>query len=141
MTVLDDKDRRLIGLLRHNSRAPITTLADELKVSRATVQSRLDRLIETRVITRFTIELAVEEKENLVRAIMMIEIEGNLEKSVTERLRRMPAIANSYSTNGKWDLVAVIETDSLEEFDRILREIRHVRGVRNSDTSILLAPV
>ena len=141
MAILDDKDRRLIALLKLNSRASITTLAAELDVSRATIQTRLDRLVQSGVISRFTIELAAAEHESLVRAIMMIEIEGNLEKSVTERLRRMPSIANSYATNGKWDLVVVIETDGLPEFDRVLREIRHIRGVRNSDTSILLAPV
>ena len=141
MPVLDGKDRRLIALLKLNSRTPVTTLAAELDVSRATAQSRLDRLIESGVIARFTVELARDENEDIVRAVMMIEIEGNLEKSVTERLRRMPAIANSYATNGKWDLVVVIETDGLSDFDRILREIRHIRGVRNSDTSILLAPV
>ncbi len=138
MTQLDDKDRRLIALLKLDSRASITVLAEELKVSRATVQTRMDRLVQSGVITRFTVELADKGGENRTRAIMMIEIEGSEEKNVTRRLRRMPEIANSYATNGKWDLVVVIETDHLPEFDRVLREIRQIRGVRNSETSILL---
>ena len=70
---------------------------------------------------------------------MLIEIEGSLEASVTRRLRQLPEISKSYATNGKWDLVAVIETTSLPTFDKILREIRQIRGVRNSETSLLLA--
>ena len=41
----DDLDRRLIALLREDGRAPVSKLATLLKVSRATVQSRMDRLV------------------------------------------------------------------------------------------------
>ncbi len=138
MENLDQMDRRLIALLKIDSRASITVLAARLEVSRATVQNRLERLVKSGAITRFTIELASQDDTRLVRAVMMIEIEGNLEKTVTGRLRQMPEIANSHPTNGKWDLIVVIETPNLAEFDRALREVRQIRGVRNSETSILL---
>ncbi|MGB9390025.1 MAG: AsnC family transcriptional regulator, partial [Xanthobacteraceae bacterium] len=41
---MDDTDRRLIALLRQNARLPVATLAQLLKVSRGTVQNRIDRL-------------------------------------------------------------------------------------------------
>ncbi len=138
MIKLDEKDRQLIALLKLDGRASVTVLAADLGVSRATVQSRMERLVSSGVISRFTVDLSSAEDENLIRAIMMIEIEGNLEKGIIRRLRQIPEIANSYATNGKWDLVAVIETANLPEFDRILREIRQIKGVRNSETSILL---
>ncbi len=39
----DALDRSLISLLRKDGRAPLSTLAGKLKVSRGTVQNRLDR--------------------------------------------------------------------------------------------------
>lgn len=141
MKQLDQKDRELLALLKQNSRASITTLAADLKVSRATLQSRLERLIQSGTISRFTVELAALETSDQVRAIMMIEIAGALERGVVTQLRRIPEIANAYATNGKWDLVVVIEVNNLSEFDRVLREIRQIRGVLNSDTSILLTTV
>lgn len=138
MANLDTKDRQLIALLKLDSRASITVLAAKLGVSRATVQSRLERLVQSGIITRFTVELSTLDDDSQIRAIMMIEIEGNLEKGIIRRLRQIPEIASSYATNGKWDLVAIIDTATLPEFDRILREIRQIKGVRNSETSILL---
>ncbi len=138
MKNLDEMDRRLIALLKHDGRSSITVLAAKLEVSRATVQSRLERLVQSGAITQFTVELSSKDVQELIRAIMMIEIEGNLEKAVTSRLRQIPEIANNYTTNGKWDLVVVIETVNLVEFDRVLREVRQIQGVRNSETSILL---
>ena len=69
---------------------------------------------------------------------MMIELEGTLARSVTGSLTRLAEIVSLHSTNGTWDLVAHIETSSLPEFDRVLREVREIKGVLNSETSILL---
>ncbi|MFT6763535.1 MAG: DNA-binding Lrp family transcriptional regulator, partial [Candidatus Aldehydirespiratoraceae bacterium] len=44
MADLDPLDRKLVALLRTDGRAPVTTLARQLGVSRATVNSRLERL-------------------------------------------------------------------------------------------------
>ena len=141
MQNLDAKDRALIGVLKQDSRASITVLAAKLQVSRATVQNRLARLIESGTIARFTVELATGNDPDIIRAIMMIEIEGSQERSILSHLRRVPEISQSYATNGKWDLVVMVEAASLAQFDHVLREIRQIRGVRNSDTSILLANV
>ena len=52
---MDDTDRRLIALLRENARVPVATLAHLLKVSRGTVQNRIDRLTADGVIGGFTV--------------------------------------------------------------------------------------
>eukprot|EP01041_Mallomonas_annulata_P020620 gene20621-40456_t len=52
--MLDDLDRRLIALLRADSRTPAATLAKSLKVSRGTVQNRVDRLLNRGFIQGFT---------------------------------------------------------------------------------------
>jgi DNA-binding Lrp family transcriptional regulator len=46
-----------------------------------------------------------------------------------------------HATNGTWDLIAEIRTDSLADFDRVLREVRSIDGVLNSETSILLSSI
>ena len=51
----DSIDRDLISLLRTDARASISALAKALKVSRGTVQNRLDRLLATGAIIGFTI--------------------------------------------------------------------------------------
>ena len=134
------QDRRLLTALKQDGRASITRLAQTLGQSRATVQARLDRLTQSGVIQRFTIEVdaAAAADADMIRAVMMIELEGVMTRSVTRLLKQMPAIVSLHSTNGTWDLVAQIETVNLPEFDRVLREIREIKGVLNSETSLLL---
>jgi DNA-binding Lrp family transcriptional regulator len=58
---------------------------------------------------------------------------------VTKRLRGFPEIVALHTTNGGWDLVAEILTTTIADFDRVLREIRQIEGVLNSETSLLLS--
>lgn len=116
---------------------PITRLAAVLKVSRTTAQARLDRLLESGTVLGFTIR--ARQANDQVRAVMMIEIEGRSTTAIIKRLRGFPELSSLHTTNGGWDLVAEITAASLGDFDRILREVRQIEGVLNSETSLLLS--
>jgi DNA-binding Lrp family transcriptional regulator len=136
---MDDTDRKLLALLRENARMPVATLAALLKVSRATVQKRLDRLIEDGTIAGFTIKMSAEAEPTQVNAIMMIEIEGERSEPILKALRRFPEVVAVHTTNGRWDIVAEIRTDGLDSFDKALRRIREMKGIASSETSLLLS--
>ncbi len=138
---LDQLDRDLIALLRNDGRAPLSKLADVLKVSRGTVQNRLDRLLQSGSILGFTIRVRDDHGLDTIRAIMMIEVTGKSTSKVINQLRGLPELHTLHTTNGTWDLVAEIQTSSLAEFDRVLRDVRMIDGVLNSETSILLSSV
>jgi DNA-binding Lrp family transcriptional regulator len=135
---MDDTDRRLVSLLRENSRLPVATLASLLGISRGTVQNRLDRLTENGTIAGFTIKLRPDAEPMPVRAIMMIEIEGERSDPILRILRGLPEVVGAHSTNGRWDLVIELRTDTLEHFDKALRQIRRIKGIASSETSLLL---
>jgi len=56
---MDDIDHKLLAILQKDSRSSATDLAKRLGVSRGTVQNRIDRMLDTDVIHRFTLELGV----------------------------------------------------------------------------------
>ena len=137
----DSLDRDLISLLRTDARAPISQLALALKVSRGTVQNRLDRLISSGAIIGFTIRASVSVDDGAIRAIMLIEVTGKSTSKIISKLRGLPELQKVHTTNGAWDLVAEIQASSLAEFDNVLREVRLIDGIANSETSILLSTV
>ncbi len=139
--VPDDLDRRITAVLRADGRASLSKVAHALGVARGTVQSRLERLLETGTLLGFTARVREDYDINAVRAVMMIEVVGKSTTQVIRKLRGMTEIHALHSTNGNWDLVADIRADNLSEFDRILREIRLIDGISNSETSLLLSSV
>lgn len=141
MADVDELDRKLISLLRTDGRAPVTTLARQLGVSRATVNSRLDRLVESGKVLGFTVRVRDDHGDDDVRAVSLIEVEGRTTNDVIKALRGLAEIQALHTTNGGWDLVAEIRCDSLLDFDEVLLRIRSVDGVINSQSSLLLNSV
>jgi DNA-binding Lrp family transcriptional regulator len=136
---LDDTDYRLLAILRDNARTPVTNLAHALGVSRGTAQNRIDKLTESGVIRGFTVRLKPEAEPHAIRAMTLIQVAGQKADSVIRDLRGYPEVRSLHTTNGKWDIVAEIETDHLEQFDQVLRRIRMIGGIAGTETSILLS--
>ncbi len=136
---MDDTDRRLIAELRSDARLPVATLAARLGVSRATVRNRIDRLVADGIIQGFTLRLSAEGDRDQVRAMMLIAVEGKTTEAVFRRLHGFPEVRSLHSTNGRWDIVAELSTDTLEAFDRTLAAIRLIDGIASTETSILLS--
>jgi DNA-binding Lrp family transcriptional regulator len=136
---MDDLDRQLISLLRSNARMPVAALAKRLKVARGTVQNRMARLEREGQIAGYTVRLRAPDEERRVVALMLIAIEGNSTEDVLWTLRGDAAVSALHTTNGRWDIIAELHADTLEEFDRVIARIRRIPGVATSETNLLLS--
>lgn len=141
MDDLDELDRRLISALRANGREPVATLARRLGVTRATVNSRLKRLLDSGTILGFSVRVRADRDPDTIRAVALIEVQGRSTSRAITALRGLPEVDALHTTNGAWDLVAELRTHSLADFDRVMGQIRSVEGVVNSETSLLLRSV
>ena len=135
---MDDIDQQLLSLLRENARMPILSLAKKLRLSRTTIQKRVDKLEQSGVILGYSVRVKPDAVQHQIRAMMNIAIEGNSAMAVHLALRTMPQVQSLYTTNGKWDVIAEIRADSLEVLNLILGKIRAVPGISSSETNILL---
>ncbi|MFC6447537.1 Lrp/AsnC family transcriptional regulator [Shinella zoogloeoides] len=136
---MDDLDRKIVTLLRGNGRRSVSDLALETGASRATVRGRIERMEQDGTILGYTVMLRADALEDVVRGVMMIEIEGHVTDRVIRTLGGFPEIAQIHTTNGRWDLLVELSAASLAEFDAVLRKIRLVPGITGSETSLLLS--
>lgn len=135
---MDDLDRRLLALLRADARESAASLAAKLKVSRGTVQNRIARMRVRGEIQGFTVRTRPVLEGQRVRAIMCIAIEGERSAAVVRALRGFPEVEKVHTTNGRWDLVAELEVETLAEFSRALDAVRALEGIATTETSLLL---
>ena len=136
---LDDTDRELISLLRKDARLTVAALASKLSVSRGTVSNRLRKLEDEQVIVGYTLRLRPDAEPNQIRAWMGVLVEGNQTRAVTASLLGEPGVAALHDTNGRWDLLAELRAESMAELSNVLERIRLIKGIANTETSILLA--
>ena len=138
MRPLDQIDRDLIALLKHNARASITELSAGLGLSRVTVKSRMTALRAEGIIHRFTIDVSAAADHDVIRAVSLLEIRLAKVQNVYRALGRIPELTSLYTTNGKWAVVANSETQTLAAFDHLLNRLGQIDGVINVETCLLL---
>jgi DNA-binding Lrp family transcriptional regulator len=135
---MDDTDRKLIALLRADARAPVARLARSVNLSRGAVQNRIERMIAAGEIAGFTIRGAPGGQASVVRAIMGVAVEGERSAAVLRALRGFSEVEAVHMTNGRWDMLVELVTDSLAGFSSALDNIRLIDGISASETSLLL---
>ncbi|GLX85667.1 AsnC family transcriptional regulator [Thalassotalea loyana] len=141
MTELDNIDRQIIGILRTDARTSVSNIAQQIKVSRATIQNRIDKLEKSGVITGYTALISTAGNQNLasVRALMNIELVSANTDKVKNLLLTEPSVCAIHTTNGRWDMVVELQATSLESLDKILGRIRAIPDITSSETNILLS--
>ena len=136
---MDDTDRQLISLLRNDARTSAATLAAKLGVSRGTVTNRLRKLEDDQVIVGFTVCLRPDAEPNKIRAWMHVLVDGNQTRAVIASLLGEPGVEALHDTNGRWDLLAELRAESMTQLSQLLNRVRLIKGIANTETSILLA--
>lgn len=130
---------RLLALLKRNARMSVTQMSYELNASRITIDSHIKKLEESGVIKGYTVKLGSEEFRHKISGWILINAEANKEEAAIARMTEMPELTRLHTTNGKWDLAAEIQTQTLEEFDRAISNLRQIPGIIETETSLLLS--
>jgi DNA-binding Lrp family transcriptional regulator len=138
-TMLDATDRALIALLRENARIGHAEAARRLKLSRTTVQARVESLERRGVIAGYTLRLAEEVSSRLVRAHVTIVVVPKASGGVVSALQRMPELRALHSVAGVFDLLAVVEAQDVPSLDAAIDKIGALEGVERTQSSIILS--
>lgn len=136
---MDEMDQRLLAALKRDGRASLSELAADLGVTRTTVRARMARLRDSGDIVGFTVLTRNDIAAAPVRGQMMLGIEGRGTEKIIQRLLGMPQVMSVHTTNGTWDLIVEIGTQTLEALDADLFAIRRLEGVTRSETNLLLS--
>ena len=136
MSELDAIDNAILNILIKDSRTPYTTIAKKVGLSEAGVRKRIDRLVKMGVIKRFTIEVS---RPAVVKAITLITADTSTDTSeVSRAVRSVNGVEKVYEVTGVYDVIAIISSPDISEVNRCIDELRRVRGVRSTNTMMVL---
>jgi len=136
LSELDAIDNAILNILIKDSRTPYTTIAKKVGLSEAGVRKRIDRLVKMGVIKRFTIEVS---RPAVVKAITLITADTSTDTSeVSRAVRSVNGVEKVYEVTGVYDVVAIISSPDISEVNRCIDELRRVRGVRSTNTMMVL---
>ena len=131
---LDDKDKQILLLLRKNSRAANTEIAKSISLTEGAVRHRINMLITSGMIKKFTIEASSESE---VFGLVMIKTKGDIKKAMHE-VAALKVADDVYEISGEFDGCAIMEAPNLEELDKKIDEIRKLKNIADTKTFISL---
>ncbi|MBB1089445.1 Lrp/AsnC family transcriptional regulator [Lysobacter sp. SG-8] len=132
-------DQQLLSLLREDARASVADIARRLRLSRTTVQSRIERLERNGIIAGYTVRVHDQVEHGHIRAHIMITVLPKQMQAVVEALRAMPEVRSLHSVSGPFDLVAMGMVPTVVEMDELTDRIGALEGVERTTSSIVLS--
>ena len=128
--MISKQDQRLLLHLRQNARCSVSDLARALDLSRSTVQNRIAKLEASGVIRGYSVELGGEYTATQVEAHVSIKVFQKLTARTNAALEQISQVSQLYSVSGEYDLIAIVQAQSLEELSAVLDEIGNLEGKR-----------
>jgi len=132
---MDSVDARLVNCLQEGLPVcprPFDDIAASLELSVDELLSRIQRLLDDRVLTRFG---PMFNAENLGGALSLCAMQVPLERydEVTELVNAFPEVAHNYERDHLLNMWFVIATERPEQAGAVLGEIEQATGCRVYD--------
>lgn len=136
MVFLDDRDEKILELLKDDGRASYMDIGKRVGLSEGAVRKRIRAMVESGTISKFTIQLGFTKG---AKALTLVSVNPRLPTSVvSENLKKIPGVETVYEVTGQYDIAAVISTLNVADVNQCVEEIRTVKGVSNTNTMIVL---
>ncbi|MGY3836059.1 Lrp/AsnC family transcriptional regulator [Bacillus atrophaeus] len=137
--VVDDIDKQILTILHEEGRISYTDLGKRVGLSRVAVQSRINQLIETGVIEKFTAVINPAKIGIHVSVFFNVEVEPQYLEEVALQLEEEPAVTSLYHMTGpsKLHMHGIFANDQeMEEF--LTKRLYPLQGVVSVDCQMLI---
>lgn len=140
MEKIDKLDRKILSIISKNARIPFKDVAAECGVSRAAIHQRVQRLIETGVITGSGFDVNPKSLGYTTCTYVGLNLErGSMYNEVVKRVANIPEIVECHFTTGPYTmLIKAYARDNEELMDLLNHKLQTIPGVVSTETLISL---
>ena len=135
----DKVDERIIGYLKEDSRESFVDIGKKLKLSESAVRRRVKNLVDSKTISKFTIELG---EDNVTSAIVLVSVDSATDTSkVSLKLAKLDGVKTVYEITGQYDITTIMSASSITEINNSIDALRKITGVVDTNTVIILRKI
>ena len=123
---MDELDQEILTILRRDARTPYTEIADEVGTSEGTIRNRVERMVESGVIERFT----VATRTGNVKAMIEISVDVDVHTGgLTEVMAEWDRVDFVWQVSGEEDIVVVADTTDTGALNDLITKAREMDEV------------
>lgn len=130
---MDELDERIIDILKEDSRTSFVDIGKRLSLSEGAIRARVKRLLDDRIIERFTVDV-----KNSTRAIVMVATTQAVPTTQVTHAIKQAGVERVYEISGNYDIICFVQAKSIEDLNSVIERIRTINGVTDTQTSMVL---
>lgn len=133
--MIDDLDKRILEIMKKDSRCSYVDIAEQLGVSEGTVRSRVHKMTEDGVIRGFTIRTSSKN----VKALVEVSIDVNTDtEEIARRMSEYEGVTEVFEVTGDQDIIAIVDVESTQNLNEIIEKVRKYDNVLSTRTRLIL---
>jgi Lrp/AsnC family transcriptional regulator for asnA, asnC and gidA len=134
--MVDAIDEKILKTLMENSRKTYVEIGSIVGLSEGAVRNRVQALVSSGTIRKFTIEVAPSIR---VRSLTMISVDPSIPTyTISKKVEGLSGIESIYEVTGEYDIVCVVSQRDIEGLNQTIEEIRKMDGIVKTNTVIVL---
>lgn len=134
---MDAIDIQILDELKKDSRKSFNIIAEGVGKTEATVRRRVNKLIEEKVIKKFTIDYSINSKPK-TQATVKIEPDFKEIKNILKELKETEEVTNIWRLSGNCGIFIKVEIESIEKFNPLIEEkISQIKGCKIIETCFI----
>tara|TARA_Y100000031_G_C7960846_1_gene265892 strand:- start:105 stop:551 length:447 start_codon:yes stop_codon:yes gene_type:complete len=134
---VDKIDQKILSELSKDSSISIPKLSEKINANSSVVYSRIKRLINKKLIERFTIEINNKELGFGVKSITGINMDSKQRDNVIQELLKIPGVREVAEVTGRFDILVTMYAENLNDMYKIVSDnIGKIQGIIGSESFI-----
>jgi len=134
---VDKIDQKILSELSRDSSISIPKLSEKINANSSVVYSRIKRLINKKLIERFTIEINNKELGFGVKSITGINMDSKQRDNVIQELFKIPGVREVAEETGRIDILVTMYAENLNDMYKIVSDnIGKIQGIIGSESFI-----
>ncbi len=134
---MDKTDLKILSELSNDSSISIPKLSEKINVNTSVVYSRIKRLVKSKLIKKFTIDVNDKELGYAVKSLTGINMDSKQRDDVIEELFKINGVREISEVTGRFDILVSMFAKNLPEMHRLIsEEIGKIQGIVSSESFI-----
>ncbi|WP_028763652.1 Lrp/AsnC family transcriptional regulator [Shewanella colwelliana] len=135
---MDKFDKAIIASLRKDARKSISSISDEVNLSRSAVSERIKRLENSGIIRGYQVLLSESQKEGVAA---YFEIQHKCPKSadIVHIFQEINEVVTCRGVSGEMDLLVYVKTNSMKRLHEIHEFIEGQNDITTITTHIVMS--
>ncbi|MEN6591611.1 MAG: Lrp/AsnC family transcriptional regulator [Methanobacterium sp.] len=137
-SVIDDVDRKMIKIFHEDGRKSYRSIAKQLDISIGTVHNRIEKLIKSGIIKRFSPIIDHEKLGYSLTTIIGVKVKGGVLRNWEDRTAYHKNVLCMYDVTGEFDAIIITRFKDTKELDNFIKSLLKEADVQRTYTQTVL---